>query len=224
MNQSPKKLIVIGDSSVYGWGDKDGGGWCERLRRNFMNLPNAPIIYPLGIRGDGLENVAKRWQQEWKVRGELRRQVPDGILLSIGLNDTAKVGQPNGRSQLSSEAYGFGLYQLLKEIKINTTLFLIGLTPVDELAMPFADCLWYSNKSCSIYESKIEEVCLELNIPFLPIYNKLTNQKEWRNFIEPDGIHLNSDGHYWIYKQVKTWKPLLDWSGLEETKTLTPIY
>ena len=27
----PKQLVVIGDSSVYGWGDNEGGGWCERL-------------------------------------------------------------------------------------------------------------------------------------------------------------------------------------------------
>ena len=30
MTTAPRKLVVIGDSGVYGWGDPEGGGWCER--------------------------------------------------------------------------------------------------------------------------------------------------------------------------------------------------
>mgnify|MGYP006272628897 CR=1 FL=1 len=52
---APRKLIVLGDSGVYGWGDPEEGGWCERLRRHWMGLPEAPVLYPLGVRGDGLE-------------------------------------------------------------------------------------------------------------------------------------------------------------------------
>jgi aminopeptidase N len=55
----PRKLIVLGDSGVYGWGDPEEGGWCERLRRHWMGLPGAPVLYPLGVRGDGLERVAR---------------------------------------------------------------------------------------------------------------------------------------------------------------------
>jgi len=60
MNKYQKKLIIIGDSGVYGWGDLEGGGWSERLRQNWLNLDDAPIIYSLGVRGDGLEKVAIR--------------------------------------------------------------------------------------------------------------------------------------------------------------------
>ena len=225
MNKIPKKLIVIGDSSVYGCGDQIGGGWCERLRRNYMGLPYAPVVYPLGIRGDGLEKVAKRWEHEWQARGELRRRNPEGILLSIGLNDTARIGQANGRYQLSSDAYGFGLGQLVREIKIKNKIeiFLIGLTVVNESAMPFADCLWYSNSACEIYEAKIEEVCLEFDIPFLPTYRIMKKKYTCNNFLEPDGIHLNSDGHYWLYEQIAGWKPLLRWANMEPTNMATPI-
>ena len=37
----PRQLLVIGDSGVYGWGDREAGGWCERLRREWMQLPTA---------------------------------------------------------------------------------------------------------------------------------------------------------------------------------------
>ena len=52
MNVQPKKLIVIGDSGVYGWGDNDYGGWCESLRKKWMSEKNSPVIYSLGVRGD----------------------------------------------------------------------------------------------------------------------------------------------------------------------------
>ncbi|MFM7646671.1 MAG: arylesterase, partial [Cyanobium sp.] len=96
----PRKLIVLGDSGVYGWGDPLEGGWCERLRRHWMDLPVGPVLYPLGVRGDGLERVAGRLQTEVRSRGELRRQQPQGILLAVGLNDTARVGRRDGRHQL----------------------------------------------------------------------------------------------------------------------------
>jgi len=81
----PKKLIALGDSGVYGWGDPHQGGWCERLRRHWMELPGGPVLYNLGVRGDGLERLARRLSAEVLCRGELRRQTPQGILIGIGL-------------------------------------------------------------------------------------------------------------------------------------------
>ena len=212
MYQAPKQLIVIGDSSVYGWGDSEGGGWCERLRKKWMSIENSPVIYPLGVRGDGLEKVAKRWHKEWECRGELRRKLPDGILLTVGINDTAKIGREDGRPQLSSDAFRFGLGRLLREVKRDVEVMVMGISPVKEDKMPFSKCLWYSNKACAIYEREIEESCLELNVPFLPIFNEMTNEPLWEDWIEPDGIHLNSFGHSWIYQRVSNWPYLKKWA------------
>ena len=33
--RAPRQLIVIGDSGVVGWGDREAGGWSERLRRHW---------------------------------------------------------------------------------------------------------------------------------------------------------------------------------------------
>jgi lysophospholipase L1-like esterase len=97
----PPKLIVLGDSGVYGWGDGEHGGWCERLRRHWMGLPGGPVLYNLGVRGDGIERLAARLGAEVSSRGELRRQRPQGLLLGIGLNDSARVGRADGRHQLA---------------------------------------------------------------------------------------------------------------------------
>ncbi len=222
MTATSKQLIVIGDSGVYGWGDPQQGGWCDRLKYNWMKQPNTPIIYPLGVRGDGLERVAKRWKNEWIGRGELRRNVPSGLLIMIGLNDTARIGRADGRPQLTAEAYRFGLKQLLAEIKLYTNVMVMGLTAVDEEAMPFAECLWYSNEAVSIYEAQIEETCLEENLPFMPLHKDMLSEELWKTWIEPDGIHLNSEGHSWVYGKISIWPPLLEWAGLERTKNLTP--
>ena len=216
MNTIPKQLIVIGDSCVYGWGDSAGGGWCERLRRHWMNYPEAPVIYPLGIRGDGLEKVAKRWRQEWECRGELRRKIPEGLLLTIGLNDTARIGRQDGRPQLSKDAFQFGLERLLSEMNKLTKVMVLGLTPVNEEKMPFADCLWYSNEACASYENQMEETCLELDIPFLPTHRTMIKEQYWSTWIEPDGIHLNSNGHKWLYEQVTRWQYLIKWANLKK--------
>ena len=214
MPSAPRQLTVIGDSGVYGWGDREGGGWCERLRRSWMQTPEAPVVYPLGVRGDGLENVAQRWEQEWKARGELRRQTPGGLLLSVGLNDSAKVGRRDGRPLLSADAYRFGVEQLM----------VLGLTPVDEHPMPFADCLWYDNAAISVYEAQLEEACLEADVPFLPLHQPMQQEPGWLGWIEPDGIHLNADGHHWIHQRLMHWPALLDWAGLETRTQATPLW
>ena len=215
MNKYQKKLIIIGDSGVYGWGDKERGGWCERLRQKWLRLENAPIIYSLGVRGDGLEKVAKRCKNEWEMRGELRRKVPEGLLLSIGLNDTARIGRKDGRPQLSEDAFKFGLKQLVNEIKEEVDVMVLGITAVNEASMPFAECLWYSNKSCSIYEKKIEETCLDLNIPFLSIHEKMLKLLSFKKLLLSDGIHLNTEGHKWMYSQISEWTTLKNWANLQ---------
>ncbi len=211
----PKKLVVIGDSGVFGWGDPDQGGWCEQLRRHWMELPDGPVIYNLGVRGDGLERVTARLPEEVARRGELRRQTPQGILLSVGLNDTARVGRPDGRHQLAPEAFLFGLQQLLPQARAIAPVMVLGLTPVLEEAMPFAGVLWYGNDTVRRYEALLEEACLEADVPFLPLLEGLLQDSRWPRWLASDGLHLNSEGHWQIYERLKRWPTLLRWAELE---------
>ena len=211
MTSLPKQLVVIGDSSVYGWGDTEGGGWCERLRKDWSKNQNGPIIYQLGVRGDGIEKVSFRWEKEWSSRGETRRNKPKAILLNVGLNDTAAIGQENGRNQLDIDGFEYGLERLIFEMQSKTQVFVIGLTPVEETKMPFAGCLWYSNESCHSYERRMEEVCRNHNVPFLPTFREMYPDKRSKDWISNDGIHLNSQGHIWIYQRLKSWEILKKW-------------
>lgn len=211
MNKGTKQLIVIGDSSVYGWGDKEGGGWCERLRKDWSKTKDNTIIYPLGVRGDGIEKVASRWEKEWSSRGETRRNKPKAILLNVGLNDTARIGQKDGRHQLEIDGFAYGFERLINDIKLQTNIFVIGLSPVNESKMPFGGCLWYSNDFCDSYEKRMEEVCINQNVPFLPTFKEMHSDIRSINWISGDGIHLNSDGHFWLFQRLKSWDILKKW-------------
>ena len=92
--EQPLKVIALGDSLVYGFGDPVGGGWVERLRRYWMETDDH-ILYNLGIRGDRVAQVSERLEQEFRYRGEIRNRVPDLILLSVGVNDTTRLGRPD---------------------------------------------------------------------------------------------------------------------------------
>jgi lysophospholipase L1-like esterase len=211
----PRKLIVLGDSGVVGWGDPEEGGWCERLRRHWMGLPQGPVLYPLGVRGDGLERVAARLQQEVSCRGELRRQLPQGILLAVGLNDTARVGRPDGRPQLDADGFLFGVKQMLEQAKTLAPVMVLGLTPVDDTVMPYADVLWYQLEQVRHYETLLQEACLEADVPFLPLLEGLLQDPQWLQWLSSDGLHLNSDGHRQVYERVRHWPALLKWADLQ---------
>jgi len=217
----PRKLIVVGDSGVVGWGDPEEGGWCERLRRHWMALPEGPVLYPLGVRGDGLERVAARLQAEVSCRGELRRQLPQGILLAVGLNDSARIGRRDGRPQLDPDAFLFGLQQLLSQARQLAPVLVLGLTPVDEAVMPYADVLWYGLEQVRRYEGLLEEACLEADVPFLPLLEALLADPAWLQWLFPDGIHLNSEGHRQVFKRVQRWPALLQWADLQPLAAAT---
>lgn len=218
----PRKLVALGDSGVYGWGDPGEGGWCERLRRHWMELPGGPVLYNLGVRGDGLERLAARLRAEVLCRGELRRQRPQGILIGIGHNDLARVGRRDGRHQLGPDAFLFGLQQLLVEARAMAPVYVIGLTPVIEERMPYAEVLWFGLAEVRRYEALLEEGCLDADVPFLPLLEGLLADPHWPALLCADGLHLNGDGHRRVYEQVRRWPALLQWAGLFQAVAVTP--
>jgi len=208
----PRKMVALGDSGVFGWGDASGGGWCERLRRHWMQRPEGPVLYNLGVRGDGLERLAARLPAEVSCRGELRRQRPQGILLGIGLNDSARVGRADGRHQLDPEGFLFGLEQLLPLARSIAPVLVIGLTPVRDTAMPYAEVLWYSLADIGHYERLLEQACLEAGVPFLPLLESLLAEPDWQGLLSSDGLHLNREGHRQVFERLRHWPALQHWA------------
>lgn len=208
----PKKVVIVGDSLVYGYGDTEGGGWVERLRRQWIDPSQpGPIIYNLGVRGDGVQRVAARLEREFELRGELRRQVPDFLVLSVGLNDSARLGQPNGRLMTDEATFTRELAGLLDQATQLCPTFFVGMVPVNEAAMPYADILHFSNTDQAHYNEIIRCACEVRQIPYLDLYQRWRSRGEgWCNErICSDGLHPNVLGYRTLMEHVLSWEALM---------------
>jgi lysophospholipase L1-like esterase len=142
--------------------------------------------------------------------------------LAVGLNDAARIGRPDGRQQLAPEAFLFGLQQLLRDARQLEPVFVLGLTPVLEEAMPWAEVLWYSMADVGLYEGLLEEACMEADVPFLPLLAPFLEEPHWQRWLSADGLHCNSEGHEFLFERVRRWPPLLAWAGLHLQEVATP--
>lgn len=209
----PKKVIAIGDSLVYGYGDTEGGGWVERLRLGWMNPEQpGPIFYNLGVRGDGVAQVAKRLEQEFCDRGELRHRTPDILVLSVGINDSARAGRPTGRPVTDIETFERVMDGLLARSRQLCPVFFVGMVPVDESAMPYANVLHFTRAAQTRYRDMTRYLCQAHGVPYLDLFEQwMQKGDEWiGDRLCTDGLHPNSLGYRSILEQVNNWQPLMN--------------
>lgn len=206
----PKKLVVVGDSLVYGFGDPEGGGWVERLRRRSLSPHSSgPVIYNLGVRGDGVPQVAQRLSQEFRSRGELRNRIPDLLILSVGVNDSAQAGSKGGRNFTPFEIYQSKLDTLLTQVVSLCPVLFIGTVPVNEAAMPFAEILHYSHEQQYRYKQAAAQICQRRAVPYLDLFELWLSRGEqwWRSQLAEDGVHPNVSGHRAMLQDITNWQP-----------------
>jgi lysophospholipase L1-like esterase len=212
---SPKspssRWVVMGDSLVYGFGDPIGGGWVERLRRRWMTPGEDQIVmYNLGVRGDGVRQVELRLEDEFRTRGELRNRVPDLLLLSVGVNDSPRLGRTDGRNFLAIDAFRIEIAGLLDQaLKLCPVLF-IGMVPVNEAKMPFLDCLYYNHADQRRYRTVTRQACQERGIPYLDLLDLWLDRGEtWCHaHLAADGLHPNAAGYEVILQDVLAWEEI----------------
>ncbi len=201
----PKKIVALGDSLIYGFGDPDGGGWVERLRRLWM-LPDSPghVVYNLGVRGDRTMQVQQRLEVEFRHRGELRNRVPDLIILSVGVNDSSRVGKLDGKNYTQFSQFEAEIAVLLEQAQQLCPVLFVGMVPVNEKKMPFADCLYYSHADQYKYKEATRLACVESGIPYLDIFQMWMKQGEkWLcDRISEDGLHPNTLGYQTLLENV----------------------
>jgi lysophospholipase L1-like esterase len=216
----PLKIVALGDSIVYGFGDPEGGGWVERLRRSWMSPDSpGPILYNLGIRGDGVKQVAQRLEQEFRHRGEIRNSVPDTIILSVGVNDSARLGHPNGRQFTEFDVFEAELANLLDHCLAmqqhrrypspTPSLLFVGMVPVDPSKMPFLNSFYFNHADQYRYKEATRLACEARNIPYLDIFDLwLRRGTEWcYQQLCVDGLHPNVAGYQALLQDVRNWEP-----------------
>jgi lysophospholipase L1-like esterase len=204
----PLKVIALGDSLVYGYGDYIGGGWAERLRRQWMSPDSrGHVLYNLGVRGDRVAQVDRRLSTEFSCRGELRNRLPDLILLSVGINDSARLGKVDGKLHTELELFQQQIAHLLDRARSFCPVLFIGMIPVDETKMPFLDCFYYNNFDRYRYKEATLQACQQRQIPYLDIF-ELWSQRgtDWLQLqIGEDGLHPNVTGYESLYRDILNW-------------------
>ncbi len=210
-SQHPLKVVALGDSLVYGYGDPVGGGWVERLRRHWMLQEDAGhILYNLGIRGDRVFQVSERLEQEYKYRGEIRNRLPDYIILSVGTNDTPRLGRPDGRLFTDLATFQQQISQLLTQAKQLCPVLFVGMTPVDETKMPFLDCFYFSHADQYRFKEVTKQACEMIGIPYLDIFDLwMSRGGSWlEKQLSSDGLHPNVEGYQSLFEDVLNWQPM----------------
>ena len=207
----PLKIIALGDSLVYGFGDHEGGGWVERLRREWMK-PGSPghVIYNLGIRGNGVHQVSQRLEYEFRNRGELRNKQPDVIILSVGVNDSARLSRPNGRLFTDYDTFVAQLESLLDQAQQLCPVLFIGMVPVDESRMPFLNCFYYNHRDQYSYKQATKLACQKRQIPYLDIFDLwMARGEDWlQPHLSSDGLHPNVHGYQALLKDILHWQEM----------------
>lgn len=212
----PLKIVALGDSLVYGFGDPEGGGWVERLRRYWM-LPDSTghVLYNLGVRGDRVQQVAQRLEVEFRHRGELRNQVPDLIILSVGVNDSARLGRLDGRNYTDFALFEAQMSSLLDQAQQLCPVLFVGMIPVDEAKMPFLDCFYYNHADQYRYQEATKAACLKRGIPYLDVFHLwIERGEDWRlKRLSGDGLHPNTLGYKTLLEDVTNWEAIASYNS-----------
>ncbi len=216
----PLRIIAIGDSVIYGYGDLSGGGWVERLRRQWM-APNTAghVVYNLGVRGDKVAQVSDRLELEFRSRGELRNRLPDRLILSVGTNDSPRVGRADGKNMTPLETFVPQVEALLDRAQGLCPVFFVGMTPVNPSKMPFLDCLYYNHADQYQYKEIIRRACEARRIPFLDCFELwLSRGATWvEQRLGADGLHPNDLGYESLWADVNQWQPIAQLSAMATT-------
>lgn len=130
----PKRICVLGGSTVHGVGDEEGGGFVARLKGwHEQRAPLRNAVFNLGITGNTLSTMLSR------AVSEVTARKASLILLYPDLNDCIRRGSP--RAALAEEwaAISQMLDSLLSGLRaIAPTIVLTAVPPVENLTFPFA--------------------------------------------------------------------------------------
>ena len=208
-SRKPLKAIALGDSLIYGYGDFDGGGWVERLRRQWMSPQGSGhVLYNLGVRGDRICQVSQRLEREFSSRGEIRNSVPDLIILSVGVNDSARLGKLDGKLYTDFNNYKQQIARLLDAAQNLCPVLFIGMVPVDENKMPFLDCFHFNHFDQYRYKEATLQACQERYIPYLDIFDLWSARgQDWmKSQLGEDGLHPNVRGYQSLLQDILAWE------------------
>ncbi len=198
------KILIFGDSIVWGAFDLEKGGWAERLKEKILETTSKTMspkdFYPynFGMESDDSETLLYRFKKQIDICERLEPNREYILLFAIGTNDSAI---SNGKSETSTNKFLENIKLLITQAKkVTDNIWFIGLTNVDEsktCPVFFDKRLSWKNKNIEEYNLIIEKICKEEMVNFISLWNLLTKEDLF------DGLHPNAEGHRKIFERVK---------------------
>lgn len=186
------RICYVGDSFVNGTGDPTKLGWTGRLSASSQNNDLDITHYNLGIRRETSEDILKRWELECQPR--LLKDSENKVVFSFGVNDTVI---ENGKRRVSLENSIENARTILLNASKKYNVVMIGMPPMNDDAQ---------NKNIRELDGKYQELCNELNIPYLSIFNRLVHDQIWKDEVAlNDGAHPRNKGYEILADFIKNW-------------------
>ncbi len=186
------RICYVGDSFVNGTGDPAKLGWTGRLSVSSQNDKIDITHYNLGIRRDTSKDILKRWEAECQAR--LPEISENKVVFSFGVNDTVI---ENGQKRVSLEDSIENTKNMLINASKKYDVIMIGMPPIDDEKQ---------NKIIKELNNKYQALCDELNIPYLSIFERLVNDKIWKDEVSSnDGAHPKDKGYEILANFIKNW-------------------
>ena len=187
------RILVFGDSIVYGYDDSEGGWWVERLKRDLWENESGWDVYNLWIPGDTSQDVAVRIAPEMSAR-------VDGdaiVIIAVGINDAMRFEGGDERF-VGEENFSTAINLIVDDVTwFETPLLLLWLTRVAWGVLPCGDTVVYDNNDIELYDKLLAKIALDRSIDYLPL-NDVMDESYLK-----DGLHPNQLWHKLIYEKVK---------------------
>lgn len=199
-----RAICFIGASTVEGMGDKDGIGWPGRLRP--YGFHGIATFYNLGIRGQPVSSIARRWRAECEQRMPNPR---DGaVVLSFGVNDTALLedGTPIGNLTQAIE----GAAAVAEECRSIYRTLWVGPLAVNEAKMPFfsrlhGKNLYFRNDRLAELNAGFRDAAAIAGITYLDVFTPLSANGDFAAALaRNDGLHPDGAGYALVAEVVGT--------------------
>ena len=192
------KILIFGDSIVYGQRDLVLGGWTNRLKLDLANDSSIASchVFNMGISGQTAGEVLARIDRE--CEGRVLPDANNIIILACGINDTQVIG---GKVRTGEDEFAGNVRELIRHAKRHApTVIYLGLTPVEESR---TNPVWWDRAKCwnndliARYDGIIADVCGIEDIPYVHVYDSVDASGN------DDGLHPSAEGHRVITEKIK---------------------
>ena len=181
--EADRRVLVFGDSIVAGVGDPEGRGWLGRVVAASFAAGLELTAYPLGVRRQTSEDVARRWRDE--ARPRLDGAADCRVVFAVGVNDTTV---ENGAPRVTPERSEAMLAGMLDDAaRLGLPAFVVGPAPVCD-----------AGQTARIAElsKRLASVCATRGVVFCDVLEPLRASATWcGEAAAGDGAHPAAGGY-----------------------------